>query len=134
MSSFQHMHWVNKQPYKAHIQKHRIQGSERGNDLFKVTWLTSVALGSLPGLSRGKCANSVLILRMYVGAMVWRWWLNRPGAQRPAGPGEKQNKGNSPGRGRAQVWGQDGRDTKGMITERLIPNLPKDKGMWISMS
>ena len=31
------MHWVNKQPYTAHIQKHRIQGSERGNDLFKVT-------------------------------------------------------------------------------------------------
>lgn len=54
MSSFQHMHWVNKQPYKAHIQKHRIQGSERGNDLFTVTWLTSVALGSPPRSVRGQ--------------------------------------------------------------------------------
>ena len=51
----------------------------------------------LPGLSNGKCVDDVSILRnrVYVGAVVYRQWLNRPGVQRPAGPGEKQNEENA---------------------------------------
>ena len=129
------MCWMNKQPYKARVRRHGIQGSERGNDLFKVTWLTRVAVGSPPRSVGGKCANSVSILRVYVGAMVCRSWLHRPGAQRPAGPGEKRNKGNTAlGEEEPRCGVRMGGTPRVRSHKDLSPNLPKDKGMWLSMS
>lgn len=55
--------------------------------MFKVTWLMRVAVGPLPGLS----AASVPTVCRFSGCM-WAPWCV---AQRPAGAGEKRNKGNT---------------------------------------